>query len=144
MKDVNTILEDEVNAIIAESVYGWKREVNGNNGREYIVKPDGTRHETMGARQFDPVDLYKFANVPKYATDLLLAWDLVERFSLSIDTCGFGMGGKPAGYWAGTHRDGLSMVGDMKNETSAFGETAALAICRAAIRAARREREALG
>jgi len=73
---------------------------------------------------------------PNYSTDLIAAWRLVERFGFMIHPCGLGSDGKPAGYWVGYPRDGhTGLVGDMENETVAFADTAAHAICLAALKA---------
>lgn len=72
-----------------------------------------------------------------YSTDIVVAWRIIEKFGFMIHPTGHGREGKPAGYWVGYPRDGHSgLVGDMDNDTVAFAETAPLAICLAALKAA--------
>lgn len=92
----------------------------------------GIAHHYHGGWPFDAAGL----PIPKLSTDVAEAWSFVERFGFMVHPCALGPDGKPAGYWVGYPRDGhTGLVGDVENETVAFGDTAPHAICLAALKA---------
>ena len=144
----------ELDALVAEKAMGgkWIRYIDAgykdpdtSDGRvhAFLVVRKGDLDSFLGAERWKPNYVLdtgecprdEFRWVPKYSTNIGEAWAVMEKFGFSIDTCAAGPDGKPAGYWVGFHGPkGGSLVGNVDNPTVTFGETAPLAICRAALK----------
>lgn len=137
--DIDTLKAGpELDALVAEQVMGltWDESrcrVCGWPLKEKLE--DGCVPENCSLR---PGPIRRADSSPRYSTDLLEAWKVVEKEHLCIHPASC----NPPFYWVG-YPGGLKggMVGDIENRTLGTGETAPLAICRSALKIAMLARE---
>lgn len=119
----------EMDVLIAEKVMGWRRHnAHGDwwetsDGRCFVVKNSGF------SAQYDPMP-----ELPAFSTDVADAWNVIEemkstwgKFMLSYGPYLVGVENKL--------KDGWQLAPEWGNSVCGYGETAPLAICRAAIKA---------
>lgn len=111
----------EMDALVAEKVMGWKREWVTNSAtlmrREVFCPPGVIGWISSGEKDGIPNE------VPYYSTSISAAWEVVEKMEAD------GVGCKLSNYAPGWRAEFY------KNEGDAGADTAALAICRSALRA---------
>jgi len=118
----------EMDALVAEHVMGFRREktppdCNGEYGGEDILVPPNIDHDTWHYPPKGRISLTFF--VPQYSTDIATAWAVLEKFR----------------YYEIKSYPHMNVIAEVLNEKEwckATGETAPLAICRAALLAVKR------
>lgn len=139
----------ELSCAVAEKILGWSfwnekrgeytlcvpvtKKDGGPWNKRFGEEADQLRYTRVSAAEAAAIGF--FGTEPPFARNIETAWTIVEMLSISIHTCAPGTDGKPAGYWAGIPTDGKpSMVGDVDGECVAYGKTAPIAICLAALK----------
>lgn len=129
----------ELDRLVAEKVMGWRwyavRWTNGPAIR-YLDRPKA-RQNKMGkpAKMIEQEADDSLRYVPKYSAEIASAWDVVERLRALGDPSVYVLADEDAevfdtwGCLVMNHETGESVGG------IGYGDTAALAICRAALKA---------
>lgn len=121
----------ELDAMVAREVMGevWDESRCRICGWPLVEKlKDGCVADSCS---FRPVPDRRADAPAPYSTDLLAAWQIVDKEHLCVHRAG----SPQPFYWVGYPSDrGGGMVADMENKTLGTGETAPLAICRSALK----------
>lgn len=117
----------ELDAAVAEKVMGFRRLA--------MFRADATRYDAW-QRPHQVHEWLGMPELPSFSTDIALAWPIAEEHGFGVMPRGE-FSGDGTGYWAGK----ISYSDDEPDEfvdklvDGAFGETAAHAICLAALKA---------
>lgn len=120
--------ERELDALVAEKVFGYKRvkvpkDYDGlNGGTDVLIPPHFSGQYSYPPR--GKIALWHF--VKDYSTDIYDAWEVTEKFHLNINNVGYG----DKKYHVVINK--FDEEGEL-TQFEAFGETASLAICRASL-----------
>jgi hypothetical protein len=124
----------ELDALIAEKVMGWSRNLDDKYGERPWKRPDGTQVVTDFLSA--PCDM----KMPKYSTDIAAAWQVAEKLKLCVWPTNKGRWFVFQEDFDEDYGDEYWFGGDSIDETvkttrnGAVADTAALAICLSALK----------